>query len=332
MAETFTTAEIISRSVSKECLDWKITGACFWLVCSPKCKIRTTPKIQHNLPDLTVAAYPHDMPWLEIRLANAALPKNIAATLATGGGDASREGSDSTQVRFKEVQVVGNPAAKFRNVFGVPFLCKSKTKALHQYFDSSKITNVIQWRGEGIDQTKAESWIPGMREIGRWPINTWGSIYPRTGMLAQAEDPKAGAVIAARAIDIVTREGQGFDYTQFGYSGYRQETWGDPLAKTEKDCKETGGRWAPPNPFDPHERNGRCYTRRSVQWLPSSDEKTNRWQMISPVVSKECETFGSAEAWSDGKESEDGNYAFNYWREYKCCIPRSGKFLTSVEH
>ena len=31
---------------------------------------------------------------------------------------------------------------------------------------------------------------------------------------------------------------------------------------------------------------------------------------------QQCETFGSAGPWSDGKESSDGNYAFNYSIEF----------------
>ena len=318
--ETFTTADVVSRSVSKNCLDWQAIGTCFWLKCSPKCRVRTTSKIQHNLPDLTVAVYPHTTPWLEMRR-----PGPPVFT----GGDPGRESRRSATVRFKDVDVIGNPAARFRNTFSVPFLCRSKTEPLKLYFSSKKGTNPILWRGQS-DQLKTESWTPGKREIGNWPRNTWGSVYPRIGYLTQAEDPKAGAVIAQRAIDIVTREGQGFDYVPLGYEGYRWGTWGDPKANSGKGCHETGGRWIPPDPIAG--RAGRCAAQRSVQWLPRSSEKTDRWQMISPVAGPQCETFGADGNWSDGKESIDSNYAFNYWREYKCCIPRSGKFLRSVEH
>ena len=127
--ETFTTADVVSRSVSKNCLDWQVIGTCFWLKCSPKCRIRTTPKVQHNLPDLTVAVYPYATPWLEMRRPD--LP-------VFTGGDPGRESRRSTTVRFKEVDVIGNPAARFRNTFSVPFLCRSKTEPLKLYFSSKK--------------------------------------------------------------------------------------------------------------------------------------------------------------------------------------------------
>ena len=48
-----------------------------------------------------------------------------------------------------------------------------------------------------------------MREIGtRTRLNLWGNVYPRGGFLHQADDYKAGAVVAQRAGDVVTRRGQ----------------------------------------------------------------------------------------------------------------------------
>lgn len=322
--ETLTSAEIISRSASKQCLDWKLIGVCFWLVCRKgRCRIRTTSKIQHNLPDLVVSTFPHQTPWLEMRAAHPDV------RLGAGGGDQSRENTHSMTVRFKEAQVVGNPAVTLRNIFDVPFICRSKAKPSAMYFNSQHPLNNLQWRGHSADLQKSETWVPGQREIGNWPTNTWGAVYPRSGFIAQAEDPKAGAVIAQRAVDIVTREGQGFHYTALAHQGYRWETWGNPEAKSAHDCTEFGGRWIPPHPLN--SRPGQCVSQRSVQWLPVSSEKTDKWQMISPAVDNRCETFGSTGEWSAGKEAKDGNYLFNYWRKYKCCIPRSGKYLRSVE-
>jgi hypothetical protein len=60
----------------------------------------------------------------------------------------------------------------------------------------------------------AASLIPGLREIGNWPLQTWGGVYPRTGWTTQAEEPKAAAVNAQRAGDIVTRDNQPHIYMQ----------------------------------------------------------------------------------------------------------------------
>jgi hypothetical protein len=43
----------------------------------------------------------------------------------------------------------------------------------------------------------------GLREIGTWLLQTWGSVHPRTGWTTQAEESKAAAINAQRAGDIV---------------------------------------------------------------------------------------------------------------------------------
>lgn len=330
--ETFNTAQIAARTASIDCLDWKVVGACFWLFCIPKyCKINITLKVQHNLPDLTVVSYPHQSPWHEYRYLNK-VTQFVSNPLAsdTGGGDIGRQNQSGSAVRFKEVQVIGNPAARFTNIFGAKFLCKSKVKPLHTYFHSADPKNARLWRGGDAAQTERAAWTPGIREIGHWPTNTWGSVYPRSGFIVQSDDPKAGAVTSQRAIDIVTNHGQDFHYTALGQQGHRWEVWGDPSARDAKSCRLAGGLWSPPNPTQGI-KEGKCISRRSVQWLPEANEKTDRWQMISPVVNRSCETFGSEGDWSFGKQSEDGNYAFNYWRKYKCCLPGRGIYLYSVE-
>ena len=50
--------------------------------------------------------------------------------------------------------------------------------------------------------------IPGLREVGGFPLWTWGSVHPRTGWIVQASEPKAAAVLAQRAADIATRINQ----------------------------------------------------------------------------------------------------------------------------
>ncbi|EPM83799.1 hypothetical protein A3SM_11308, partial [Pseudomonas syringae pv. actinidiae ICMP 18886] len=51
--------------------------------------------------------------------------------------------------------------------------------------------------------------IPGRREVGGLTSgDMWGSVYPRSGFIHQADDYKAASVIAQRAGDVVTRSGQ----------------------------------------------------------------------------------------------------------------------------
>jgi len=347
-AETFTTADVIARSGNTECLDWCITGICFWLVCSPfppRCWIETTPKISHNLPDLVAVAYDHpgETPWTEFRQSTGkAAPTILDALLGVDEAQGGRiwgvgvNERETKAVRFKEAQVIGNPAAVLHNVFGVPFLCKSKVTPMLPYLQSE--LDGLAWRHGFPDSLFPEALVPGMREIGNWPVNSWGPVYPRSGFVTQYEDPKAGAVAAQRAMDVVTRAGQPHVYVPYGYNGHRRMQWGKP-GMDYKTCKAEGGQWECPADYhkpcaaDAKGRPppGRCVPRFSVQWMPGANEKTDKWQMISPVQSRSCEAFGAAGDWADGKTADDGNYAWIYWRPYKCCMPGPGMFLTSIE-
>ena len=64
--------------------------------------------------------------------------------------------------------------------------------------------DALAWRQEVPEIFYPASLIPGLRELGQWPLHTWGGVYPRTGWTTQAEEPKAAAINAQRAGDIVT--------------------------------------------------------------------------------------------------------------------------------
>ncbi len=336
-ADTFNTLELAERSANIECLDWCITGICFWLVCTPfppSCSIQTTPQISHNLPDLVAMSYdqPGDMPWTELQAtlgeaSNAALSTVTQSLLGVeaGGGSYMRNSgalNRTSFLRYKDATVVGNPATAITSK--VPWLCKSNVKPLFPYFMSE--IDALSWRSGIPDMFTADALIPGKREVGPDIFRTWGGVYPRSGFLHQAIDPRAGAVIAQRAIDIVTRVGQPHIYVPYGHDDFQNMTWGDRNAKSQEECKESGGRWNE----DTDNNIRECLIQTSVQRMPGSNEKTDQWQMISPKVDQSCGPFGDPNGWDEGRESEDGRYAWLYWRPYECCIPGPGIYLNSV--
>lgn len=333
VAESFNTLDIAVRGASEQCLDWCITGVCFWLVCSPfppSCWIETTPQISHNLPDLVTSVYeqPGDLPWTEMKHT---LGKLTGSTLSAAAkallgyepdGGTYLEGSlqSTSHLRFKEASVIGNPVTEITSQF--PFLCKSKVDPLFPYFASE--LDALPWRSGLPDSLTLEAITPGLREIGPDAFRTWGSVYPRSGFVNQSDDTRAAAVIAQRAIDVVTREGQPHVYVPYGHDGPKEMVWGDRWAQTKEDCQKEGGRWK-----EISDNIWQCREQRSVQWMPGSNEKTDQWQMISPVSDQSCGPFGDPDDWED-RQSNDGRYAWLYWRPYQCCIPGPGKFLTSI--
>ena len=358
----FNTAQLIYNSVQVRCLDWKIIGLCFWLKCSPKCKIKTTLKISHYLPDLTVTDSPGQCPWQEAGLLSLQSADNIAYQLVdkVAGGNPGQGGRlGRYAMKFKDAMVVGNPTAKLAEKFNVRFLCKSQTKPMHIYFNSRQGFNALTWRGIDLsspqgtgatDIDRIESWKLGSRMVGRSDIlndgiapdsllldNGWGSIYPRRGTVLNPNDVKAGAVIAQRAIEIVVRNADGYANvtTAEAHDDEQWEIWGDVQALNSRQCLSSGGRWQQEMQSTSFNATGRCLQQRSVQQRDVGGEATDRWQMIYPVVETDCGSFDQRakqkDDWSIGKASDDGAYGYNFWQKYKCCIPRSGIYLFSIE-
>lgn len=353
----FNTIDLVQNSMQPKCLDWRVVGVCFWLKCSPKCKIRMTPKISHYLPDYTVTTSPDQCPWQEANLlsSNFLSSKALAVAIKTAGGNPGRGGSiGKYPMKFKESMVVGNPAAQIGRLFNARFLCKSKAQPMRIYFDSRQVANAATWRGMGLSKTqnliatdidRMETWTLGSRVIGRSKAisaqlgaqlasvyDGWGGVYPRRGTVLQADDVKAGAVIAQRAIEIVIRNNEGYAgaIQVDTYDDERWESWNDIHTETQTQCQALGGRWRALR-----QSAGECSVQGSIQQRLIGAESSDQWQMIYPAVESQCGSFdaraGLEPNWSAGRVSEEGAYGYNFWQYYKCCIPRSGRYLFSVE-
>ncbi|MEX0926138.1 MAG: TIGR03756 family integrating conjugative element protein, partial [Dehalococcoidia bacterium] len=181
---------------------------------------------------------------------------------------------------------------------GTGLLCPSATDPMVPYFQSA--LDSIAWRSGIPESIYYQALTPGVREIGNWPGNTWGNVYPRSGFLAQPEYPKAAAVIAQRAADIVTRTNQPHVY--------------QPIPD---NTNTAGMRVWNPNP------------------ATEGDRHTASWQMHLPVASTSCGAFGSDDrfsglaGWASGKGSNQRAYVWTMWRQYQCC-QRRGRYLHSV--
>ncbi|MBC6414505.1 MAG: TraU family protein [Chromatiales bacterium] len=358
----FNTAQLLYNSMQIKCVDWKIVGLCFWLKCSPKCKIRTTPKISHYLPDFTVTNSPGQCPWQEANLLSLRSPSNIAHQLLnkTSGGNPGQGGrTDRYAMKFKDTMVIGNPIVALTDRFNVRFLCKSRIKPMHIYFNSRQGLNALTWRGIDLtappgtaatDTDKIESWQLSSRMVGRsntsqngiipdslLPHSGWGSIYPRRGTVLNPNDVHAGAVIAQRAIEIVVRNPAGYRNVTAAdvHNEERPETWGNTQTPNRRKCIASGGRWQQLMQNRPSSTRGKCLQQHSVQQRDVGDESTDRWQMIYPETEAECASFDQhanrENDWSSDKASAEGAYGYNFWQKYKCCIPRSGHYLFSIE-
>ncbi|TKV13911.1 TIGR03756 family integrating conjugative element protein [Citrobacter sp. wls619] len=290
-AVAITTPQIIASSLSPACLQYRVVGLCYWLLCTPfGCTVKTSIKVKHNIPELVVSSYstPGDNPWTEMSLTDAA----VAGTF--GGGDTNpRITNAKTKIRYKDAAAIGHPGGeaflRFLSAYG--YSCSSPVVPFQPYFLS--VTDMAVWRSGVPEMLYPEALTPGLREVGQ-PGDLWGNVYPRTGALGQTHDYKAGAVVAQRAADIVTRAGELHVYL--------------PLVPLPRP-----GYW-PPVPV--------------IEGIPGN----HTWQMLSPQMSMTCAIFPDRTIISTYADRLDagGDYAWALWRPYSCCQRRGQTFLGST--
>lgn len=286
-----TTPEIATSALSPACVKYQVVGVCYWLYCTPfGCTVRTSVKVRHFRPDLVISAYSvtGKNPWTEM----SPLSPPLTGLAEAGGDTHPRAVGQHSKVRFKNADAIGFPAgdalANFFSQFG--YICAPSSQPFIPYFLST--LDSLAWRSGVPEMFYPQALTPGLREVSK-DGDMWGNIYPRSGALSQTHDYKAGAVIAQRAADLVTRSGQSHVYL--------------PLTASPRD-----GYW-PPDP------------------VMEGDSGNHLWQMLVPKKSTFCAIFpdGSATDSYADKLAEDGAYAWTLWRPYKCCPRRGQTFLGS---
>lgn len=307
-AAGITTTEVITRTfaAAASCSNWKVSGVCFWLKCpcGYSCCVKTSVRISHYRPDVVVSTY-HEAslhPWADygalVADASTSIATSLLGQLIDSAGTRTRGDRRDRNKMFRDGDAIGFPLSS--GFMGLA--CPSATTPFYPYFSSG--VDAFVWRGMlPIEILYPQSWIPGMREVGTWPANTWGNLYPRDGNLTQQHMVKNAAVLSQRIGDIATRSGEPHIYTQIPTGGVK-----------DIDSYRV---WLPSSP------------------LKEMDPKTGLWQMISPNADVSCTVFGtndtlSLTSWGDGKTDTNEGYAFNLWREYSCCKKNGTAFLWAI--
>lgn len=147
------------------------------------------------------------------------------------------------------------------------------------------------WRGiVPVELLYAQSWIPGLYEVGSGYLQTWGNVYPRTGEIYQTHPVKASAVLAERVASIIYKSAQPHIYTKVtpATGGYRYFNAGE---------------------------------KRKWQMLtPSASTKCVDFGINDAL---------SLTTWGDGQTDSADGYAWNLWQQYTCCR-RRGTYLYSI--
>jgi len=262
----FDTDMIIDASIDgiDDCLDYCFIGICIILVCSIyECHTEYAPRVQHNMPDLVVSVYPQpgEMSWTDaegiagesLYGAGAGIMGSLGAAIY--GGGAGMQGESEHQIEeteserpqeesslvYKEVSAIGNPlvdewVTQMLHA-SIGYICPTETDAGNPYFLSEM--DSIAWRTNVTELFYLASWNPFARQIGDGLKQKWGSVHPRHGFVIQNNDAKGGAVMAQRAVDIVTRSNQPHVYQELDGvppSDENEERWQMLAPEPSSEC------------------------------------------------------------------------------------------------
>ena len=302
-----TTPALMAEAVASfpACGMWHSSGLCFFLVCGWGCHIVTTPRFSHMRPDLVVSTY-HDLdnhPWPGIGLPLGHIALRASSLLyrtmiGDSAGTRSRPNRTDKNEIYRDGDAIGHPGG----VFSAPgLICSSGVQPFMPYYNS--FTDAMVWRNFlPVEMIYPASWLPGLREIGTWPLNTWGGVFPRAGWATQQHGVKGAAVLSQRIADIITNPGQ-------------------------------------PHVYVPVPTGGMHYRGGSLVWdPPPAIENTvlgGLWQLSAPFRGiAACTPFGlndsvSPVSYGDAHTSSTNSYAFTLWRPYACCSAH-GRFLFAI--
>ena len=308
-----TSADIITQSQSLSCYNWRVVGGCVWLkirAFPPSVEVKPSIKVAHFIPDVVISAYSvkGENTWKEMSRTDDIADSLIGAVFGTnlkGGDVASTKGKKHavSKISFKFATAIGNPLASTYGQLADYFVCESGATSFFPYFNS--ISDNWLWRVATtelvtniLDLTIPGKSVVGERNEGEEYLfrSKWGNIYPRLGFVSHLDDYKAAAVVATRVASIVTSK--------------------DAIhVSTTINGKPKKGYWPP---------------QEALEWKGD----TGKYQMLYPKSESKCHLFGQKNTTfynpvSDNymdRRDEKGNYAWNLWREYKCC-KKEGQIL-----
>ncbi|MCX4030173.1 TIGR03756 family integrating conjugative element protein [Endozoicomonas sp. SM1973] len=304
---TITSAQIIGSFGDQSCVNYCITGVCVWMTCTPLgCKTDTSMRVSHRNPDLHVSVYdePGVSPWIDwgntfasVKLAAVnGLTGTFSGGFAGGGNQTNTNHGNNTSLRHKEAEVFGSPKLLYNNL---SLFCPSQATAYQPYMFTE--LDALTWRMGAAEMVYLASYTPGLREIGNFPVNMWGSLFPRTSAVNTNEDPKANAIIAQRVGNIVTQSGQPHIYN--AVTGYPDPSY--------------------------------LYFRIPGE-LKENSKIGGVWQEMLPLPETSCKVFGKADFtpidnYSNiARTSQNEVAAYTLWRPYECCEIKGTQYLYTI--
>jgi integrating conjugative element protein (TIGR03756 family) len=303
LTTTVKASDINSLTITKStlralpnCLHYKVPiHFCLWI--DELGSVNTTPVLDHYLPDFVVSVFnkPNENPWLEINKIVDPIGKPIEQAIVrgvthldAGNGNHSFQNEYEQTVISKEADVIGNPALLVLPRHG---LLRSTAKPLRPYYQS--MMDSLLWRGLPPAALPEEAMALGvnvMHHVGNG-ITNWGGIYPHEGKVMADNDAKGSAVIAARAVDLLTNK----------------KVFGHVKKNVSTSCGEN------------------CNAA-SIQ----ENSKETYFQMIYPIEQDDCHILGNSGSYESKMLNREGAYVWIVWRHYEGCADGDGKYIGRI--
>lgn len=299
-------ANAASQGLSnQECLEYCVTGYCISIICTPfGCTLDYSALISHRSPDLVVSAYkePGENTWSEAASLYGSLAKGAASSivgfngLEAGGGPnyvARQERDEEEESKPGQKRPFSNLHFKEVSVIGSPTI---------------EATNSI----EGTCEAEAEPfevYVQSEFDAFEWRWGILEKFYPSSWILG------------LREISQTPLTTWGGVHPRMGF--VKSEHPARAAAVGAQRGIDIATRLYQPHIYRPiNGSEGAQY---------ESNEKTDKWQMVSPETDNICYSFGAATDYVTERVDGEEQYAFLYWQKLQCCPYAKGVVIARVE-
>ncbi len=344
-AETFNMADVLGSTLSLDCIDYCVVGICVHLICTPVgCSLDYSPRVEHNIPDLVVSVYDgvDEQPWEEYQPIQNALLSSVGNN---GAGLMQGEKISSSPVIFKNSSAIGHPLLLlFGNLnFELPpgysysfssdgdlsndcvfnnniFVACPEVDELEISWSSNEEEDAaaIEEAQDTLEEVSSDESFKGFCRSKTTPFipyyeSTIDLFEWRFGVIDRFKAIQNGAHIpgnreigSLNSLNPIGKNTWGAVYPRIGFVLQTEDPKAAAvIAQRTVDIVTRNDSW------------------RMNLNAPGaeSNEKTDKWQMISPKGEDICRPFGSSDSdWSEGRNPDGkGQYGWNYWRRYSCC-------------
>lgn len=297
---------LLQDSLNLSCIDYRVSGICFWLKCSAfGCVILTSPQVEHYNPDVVMEVTNAErlpMKWLTGTI-DSAVEGVSKGMFGISIGQRRKEVEEVNSYQFHDVNQIGNPVLPAYNgavggvVGGLVGWCGSQITPAYPYLNT-KVDP--EWRG--LLLSEALLTIPNLNKKIGTEQDLWAPLYPRTGSVTHSDLYRTSSATAFRTGHITTRSMQPHIYTKLPTNSSGGKTWGPEPLELDDDGSRPMNKWQMNYPRG--QRSG-CYT------IPE------------PPVELPSGSYATV-------DSDVDNYVYTMWRKYKCC-QRRGSFIKAIE-